>query len=119
GIYLDDFGTGYSSLNYLHRFPFDALKIDRAFVNRIGGDEKNQAIAQAIVTLAHSLGMYVIAEGLETTHQLTQLRKLASEYGQGYIFSVPMDAESAGAWLAERLGGSRLTAEAGRETVNH
>ncbi|MGB8510051.1 MAG: EAL domain-containing protein, partial [Pyrinomonadaceae bacterium] len=106
GICLDDFGTGYSSLNYLHRFPFDALKIDRAFVNRIGSDEKNQAIAQAIVTLAHSLGMYVIAEGLETVHQVTQLRKLASEFGQGYIFSTPMDAALAELWLADKLADS-------------
>ncbi len=110
GIYLDDFGTGYSSLNYLHRFPFDALKIDRSFVNRISEDEKNQAIAQAIVTLAHSLGLYVIAEGLETTHQLAQLRKLTCEYGQGYIFNAPVDARRAERWLAAKLeGGGALT----------
>ncbi len=90
-LYLDDFGTGYSSLSYLHRFPIDALKIDRSFINRIGAGGDNSEIARAIVMLAHSLGMDVIAEGVETEEQLATLRELGCEYGQGNLFSPPID----------------------------
>ena len=94
---LDDFGTGYSSLSYLHNFPIDTLKIDRAFVVHANSEFKNKAITQAIVTLAQSLGMEVIAEGIETTDQLEQLKQLKCEFGQGYLFSKPLtqaDAET-------------------------
>ncbi|MGB3192059.1 MAG: PAS domain S-box protein [Limnoraphis sp.] len=93
---LDDFGTGYSSLSYLHSFPIDTLKIDRAFVVHANSEFKNKAITQAIVTLAQSLGMEVIAEGIETADQLEQLKQLKCEFGQGYFFSKPLaqtDAE--------------------------
>jgi diguanylate cyclase (GGDEF)-like protein/PAS domain S-box-containing protein len=87
---LDDFGTGYSSLSYLHSFPIDTLKIDRAFVVHANSEFKNKAITQAIVTLAQSLGMEVIAEGIETVDQLEQLKQLKCEFGQGYFFSKPL-----------------------------
>ncbi|MGK7877210.1 MAG: putative bifunctional diguanylate cyclase/phosphodiesterase, partial [Xenococcaceae cyanobacterium] len=96
---IDDFGIGYSSLSYLHRFPVNMLKIDRSFVSRIGKIGQELEIVQAIVTLANHLGMRVIAEGVETTQQLTQLRALGCEEGQGYFFSKPLDPESAGAIL--------------------
>src|SRR5207247_5931625 len=91
-IYLDDFGTGYSSLSYLHRFPIDALKIDRSFVSRMGPKREGHEIVRAIVTLTHNLGMRVIAEGVETTDQLGELRILKCGYGQGYLFSKPASA---------------------------
>lgn len=99
-LLLDDFGTGYSSLSYLHRFPVDALKIDQSFVNRLSETGENVEIVQAIVTLARSLGMSAIAEGVETEHQLAQLRAMNCDFGQGYFFSKPLDSESAGAMLA-------------------
>lgn len=92
-LYMDDFGTGYSSLSYLHRFPVDALKIDRSFINSMGNadsDSEGVPIVQTIVTLAQNLGMDVIAEGIETPQQLAQLQKLKCTYGQGYFFSPPL-----------------------------
>jgi diguanylate cyclase (GGDEF)-like protein/PAS domain S-box-containing protein len=96
---IDDFGTGYSSLSYLHKFPIDILKIDRSFVSRIGAAGENLEIVKAIVMLARSLGMDVVAEGVETPVQLAQLRGLGCEYGQGYFFSKPLDSESATGFL--------------------
>jgi diguanylate cyclase (GGDEF)-like protein/PAS domain S-box-containing protein len=98
-LYLDDFGTGYSSLNYLHRFPIDVLKIDRCFISRMGADGRSSEVVRAIVTLAHELGMSVVAEGVETEGQLAEIRSLGCEYAQGHLFSVPVDAESAGALI--------------------
>jgi EAL domain-containing protein (putative c-di-GMP-specific phosphodiesterase class I) len=94
-IYLDDFGTGYSSLSYLQRFPIDAVKIDRSFVSRLGPKAEGHEIVQAIVTLAHNLGMRVIAEGIETADQLALLRRLKCGYGQGWLFSKPIPHEEA------------------------
>jgi PAS domain S-box-containing protein/diguanylate cyclase (GGDEF)-like protein len=92
---IDDFGTGYSSLSYLHSFPFDVLKIDRDFVSRMNVDPKNLEIIHTIIMLAHNLGMDLIAEGIETEEQLSQLQDLQCEYGQGYLFSRPVDSEAA------------------------
>ncbi len=92
---IDDFGTGYSSLSYLHRLPIDHLKIDRSFVMRIGKNGKNTEIIRAIIALAKSLGMYTIAEGVETQEQLDQIKQLDCDYCQGYLFSKPVDAASA------------------------
>ncbi len=89
-IGLDDFGTGYASLSYLHRFPVDVLKIDGAFVHAINQDDKNGEIVRTIVTLAHSLKISTIAEGIETFDQFSQLRTLHCNYGQGYFFAEPL-----------------------------
>jgi diguanylate cyclase (GGDEF)-like protein len=98
---IDDFGTGYSSLSYLHRFPVNTLKIDRTFVGRIGEAAENIEIVRTIVSLAENMGMEVVAEGVETLSQLSQLRKLKCQYGQGYLFSRPIDAEACTALLSK------------------
>jgi diguanylate cyclase (GGDEF)-like protein len=97
GVHLsiDDFGTGYSSLSYLHRFPVNTLKIDRSFIGRMAKGDENSEIVRTICTLANNLGMEVVAEGVETREQLELLRSLKCEYGQGYLFSRPVDAEAA------------------------
>jgi diguanylate cyclase (GGDEF)-like protein len=92
---IDDFGTGYSSLSYLHSFPINTLKVDRSFVRRIDGNPKNLGLIPAIMSIAQTMGMSAIAEGIETTQQLAQLRTLGCGFGQGYLFSKPMDAERA------------------------
>ncbi len=92
---IDDFGTGYSSLSYLHRFPIETLKIDRSFITRMGTQGENLEIVRTILTLAHSLGMTVVAEGVETAEQLRQLKDLGCEYAQGYLFSRPVDGDAA------------------------
>ena len=86
---LDDFGTGFSSLNYLQKFPFDRLKIDRAFVASLGTSGNTGAIIQSIVTLGHALGMKVLAEGVETDEQRVLLRLAGCDEMQGYLFARP------------------------------
>jgi diguanylate cyclase (GGDEF)-like protein len=100
---IDDFGTGYSSLSYLHRFPVNYLKIDRSFVSRMADANDNAEIVRTIVTLARNLGMEVIAEGVETQEQLEQLKALGCEYGQGYLFSRPVDTATVPTLLANEL----------------
>jgi len=100
---LDDFGTGYSSLTYLQQFPVDTLKIDRSFVSQIGAAADSLEIVRTIVDLAHNLGMDVTAEGIETAEQMALLGDLGCEYGQGYLFGKPVDAEAAGALLTHEL----------------
>lgn len=90
GICLDDFGTGFSSLSYLQRFPIDQLKIDRAFVARIGSGDANGAILKAIVDLAHTLGMEAVAEGVESPEQIEELRRLGCSLAQGHYLSPPL-----------------------------
>jgi diguanylate cyclase (GGDEF)-like protein/PAS domain S-box-containing protein len=92
---IDDFGTGYSSLSMVHQFPMQILKIDRSFVQSIEADPRGVAMVQAILALAQSLGMAAIAEGVETEHQLDQLRRLGCPYAQGYCFAPPLPAAEA------------------------
>jgi diguanylate cyclase (GGDEF)-like protein len=92
---IDDFGTGYSSLSYLHRFPIDLLKVDRSFVSTMEDGSENGEIVRTIIALAKTLKLSVVAEGIESIHQLHQLRILGCEYGQGYLFSRPVPAEEA------------------------
>jgi diguanylate cyclase (GGDEF)-like protein len=99
-LLLDDFGTGYSSLSYLHRFPVNTLKIDASFVRRMDADRKYADIIQTIVMLAHTLGMDLVAEGVETANQLAQLRVLKVEQGQGYYFAKPLEGAAAESLIA-------------------
>jgi diguanylate cyclase (GGDEF)-like protein/PAS domain S-box-containing protein len=101
---IDDFGTGYSSLSYLLRFPADTLKIDRSFVNALGKGGRNEDIVGAIVTLAKSLDMDLVAEGVETVEQRDILRSLGCNYGQGYLYSRPLDADRARAFVVQNPG---------------
>jgi diguanylate cyclase (GGDEF)-like protein len=99
---IDDFGTGYSSLGYLQRFPVDILKIDRSFIGHIGEAAENIEIVRTIISLAENMGMEVVAEGIETLSQLSQLRRLNCRFGQGYLFSRPVDAASIDAWISNK-----------------
>ncbi|WP_408842012.1 putative bifunctional diguanylate cyclase/phosphodiesterase [Acidocella sp.] len=91
---IDDFGTGYSSLSYLHRFPIDILKIDRSFISNLGGSGDGEKIVIAILALADSLGITVVAEGVETKTQASSLRDLGCQYAQGYFFAKPLPLEA-------------------------
>lgn len=99
---LDDFGTGYSSLSYLHRLPVNFLKIDRSFVTRMTESGENREIVHTIVRLAQNLKMSVIAEGIETMDQLTELSEMGCDFGQGYLFSPPIDAENARQFILQK-----------------
>ena len=92
---LDDFGTGYCSLNYLHRFPFDTLKIDKSFVHNINSETRNRDIVESTIMLAHKLGMEVVAEGVENQAEAGVLAGMNCDYGQGHFFSHPVPAEEA------------------------
>jgi len=102
-ILLDDFGTGYSSLSYLHQFPINVLKVDRSFVSEMEKREENMAIIKTIKTLASSLNMEVVAEGIETEEQLTILNAIDFEYGQGYFFSKPIPADEVMFYLQQNI----------------
>jgi diguanylate cyclase (GGDEF)-like protein len=99
-LHIDDFGTGHSSLSYLHRFPVDALKIDRGFINKLSADGTNREIITSIISLANSLHCAVIAEGVEMEHQLSKIRELHCGYGQGFLFARPMAFNDIDAWMS-------------------
>lgn len=98
-IALDDFGMGYSSLRYLPRFPIQTLKIDRSFVKTIGQKLESETIVRTIITMAHSMGLDVVAEGIETTDHQSYLKMMQCDYGQGYLFSPAVSAERASVLL--------------------
>jgi predicted signal transduction protein with EAL and GGDEF domain len=100
---MDDFGTGYSSLNQLKRFPFDKLKIDRSFVQDLELDRDDDAVVRAAVALAHGLDLEIVAEGIEQERQRNMLRNEKCEYGQGFLFSKPIDAKALHEFLRYRL----------------
>jgi diguanylate cyclase (GGDEF)-like protein len=102
-LILDDFGTGYSSLSYLKRFALHALKIDRSFVDGLGADDDDSTIVEAIVRMAHSLRLAVVAEGVETEAQLSQLRRLRCDSAQGYLFARPLAPGDMSDLLGARL----------------
>ncbi|MBX6361124.1 putative bifunctional diguanylate cyclase/phosphodiesterase [Pseudacidobacterium ailaaui] len=104
-LHMDDFGTGYSSLNHLHRFPFDTLKIDRSFVQRMTSQKGPQEIVSAIIHLAHALKMSIIAEGIENASQMQLLQSLGCHFGQGYYFAKPLSADAITAILASQATG--------------
>jgi EAL domain-containing protein (putative c-di-GMP-specific phosphodiesterase class I) len=97
---MDDFGTGYSSLSHLHQFPFDVLKIDRSFIQRMTNGDQPLQIVQTIVELARVLGMDVVAEGIETEEQLALLKSMGCRFGQGYLFAPPLPADQIEVWLS-------------------
>jgi EAL domain-containing protein (putative c-di-GMP-specific phosphodiesterase class I) len=99
-VALDDFGTGYSSLGYLRRFPVDILKIAREFVVPASADQDGWAFASAIVALGRTLGLRIVAEGIEEVGQLDQLRELGCELGQGFLFARPMSGDDVAARFA-------------------
>ncbi|MGA2992373.1 MAG: EAL domain-containing protein, partial [Candidatus Korobacteraceae bacterium] len=101
-VSVDDFGTGHSSLSYLHRLPIDSIKVDSSFVRQITHCDESAAIVRAIVAMANSLGLQVIAEGVETEDQLSAVAKLGCQFVQGYVFSQPLAIEAIPAILAAR-----------------
>ena len=105
-LMLDDFGTGYSGLSYLRRFPLDALKIDRSFIDGLGADEEDSAIVTAIIGMARTLGLTVVAEGVENREQLALLMQLDCDRAQGFLFAPPVPAESIEHMIATRTTNS-------------
>ena len=97
---IDDFGTGYSSLGYLHRYPFDILKIDRSFIDGLGTTAANDQLVAGIVSLAHCLDLVTIAEGVERAEQAEALHAMSGGLSQGYFFGRPQRAEEIAARLA-------------------
>ncbi|MEO0852012.1 MAG: EAL domain-containing protein [Cyanobacteria bacterium J06648_11] len=105
---IDDFGTGYSSLSYLHRFPVDALKIDRSFVSGMDDNSESRDLIEVMMTIAQKMGMDVIAEGIETADQLARLQHLGCQYGQGFYFSRPLPPDAVAAFIQNQSNGRSL-----------
>ena len=112
-VLIDDFGTGYSSLARLKRFPLDVIKVDRSFVDGVGAEDEDTAIVAAIVDIARSLGLQVIAEGVEGEVQLERLRELGCHAAQGYLFAGPLPGEAFATFLADADADPAAAAVAG------
>jgi EAL domain-containing protein (putative c-di-GMP-specific phosphodiesterase class I) len=106
-VAIDDFGTGYSALSYLKKFDIDYLKIDKSFTRNLAPREPDVALCEAIVTMAHKLGLKVIAEGVETEQQRSLLTQIGCDYGQGYLFSRPLPADGFEQFLTNGQGPSK------------
>jgi diguanylate cyclase (GGDEF)-like protein/PAS domain S-box-containing protein len=115
---IDDFGTGYSSLAYLNRFPIDKLKIDRSFVHDMLVDRTDRAITMAIIGLGHTLGLKVVAEGVERAGEAAMLREASCDELQGYLFARPMPADDLEAWARARLQGVESSPRAARRDAS-
>ncbi|MCI5061249.1 MAG: EAL domain-containing protein [Alphaproteobacteria bacterium] len=102
-VSIDDFGTGYSSLSYLHYFPIDILKIDRVFINNMLKDDSALELVKSVLSLAHNMGMKVIAEGIEEKHQADMLAHLGCDHVQGYYLAKPMDEDNLKEFVSEAL----------------
>jgi len=103
GLSIDDFGTGFSSLSSLRQYPIDELKIDRSFIDEVGSNPDDRAITQTILAMASTLGLSVVAEGVETEQQATILREMACPAGQGYLFAKPLSADEMVGRLRQRV----------------
>jgi EAL domain-containing protein (putative c-di-GMP-specific phosphodiesterase class I) len=101
-IAIDDFGTGYSSLSYLRQVPIDVLKIDRSFITSMVGSPQQTALVDGIIRLAHTLGLQVVAEGIEEAAERSLLVEMGCRLGQGFLFARPMAANDAARWLVSR-----------------
>jgi EAL domain-containing protein (putative c-di-GMP-specific phosphodiesterase class I) len=108
-VAVDDFGTGYSSLAYLRRFPIDSLKIDRSFVNTIGNTKESTALIHTLVQLGKSLGLQTVGEGIEEQVQLRHLQREDCDYGQGFLFARPLDADAVTEFLGAEARGAAAT----------
>jgi len=109
---VDDFGTGYSSLTYLRELPIDELKLDRSFVTPMSGDARAAAIVESTIGLAHSLGLILVAEGVEDEATADQLARSGCDQAQGYFFSKALPAGEFGVWIDAREAAAAAVAEA-------
>ena len=116
-IVLDDFGTGYSSLAYLRQLPLDTIKVDRSFVTDLDVRDPNVGIIRAVVSLAHGLGITVVAEGIETEEQARRLRELGCDMGQGYAWAHPAEPIRVGQFMNRRLESKRRSRKNGNHTA--
>ena len=105
---MDDYGTGYSSLAYIKDLSLDELKIDRAFISGMNNDTQNAAIVHSTIELGHRLGMIVVAEGVETDHELAALKNFGCDYAQGYHVCRPMEPGDLITWLQQEAGKSAI-----------
>ncbi|MEM6411984.1 MAG: EAL domain-containing protein, partial [Pseudomonadota bacterium] len=108
GVAIDDFGTGYSSLSYLKRFPLNRLKVDRSFIHDLESDEHDRTITKTVVKLGESLGLSVIAEGVETEGQRAWLKSMGCDEVQGFLYAKPMPGDDVAQYLE---GGIEITAD--------
>jgi EAL domain-containing protein (putative c-di-GMP-specific phosphodiesterase class I) len=103
GISIDDFGTGYSSLSHLARMPADEVKIDRSFIQGLEAEAEYAAVVRSAIEMGHSLGLKVVAEGIETESAAERLRSFGCDIAQGYLYAKPMPLDMLNEWLAKRV----------------